>query len=376
MPFVYLLTNTVNGKVYVGKANDPKKRWISHCYYARKEQPPYSISRAIKKHGPAAFEMTLLDETTTEEEAYRLEVSWIVRLASADPEKGYNLDSGGEGSTRATHSGRRHSEHIKEKIAKAHRGMRASAETKALLSSQRKGRYRSPEASEKQASKLRGRKQSPTHVANRSEAIRKWWAARKASVLVSLLLLLPCWARAEDCPIPSVCVQKDDLGTFLDLARGQKCRAEILPEITSDPVTIIVDRSGRVYGSGTGDKPLRLHIKWCSYEIDVESQVKIMTAQRVEPDWGFRLRLKPAFGFLVTEAFRSGTKFHETLDGGLLVEPFYVYDANLNVYVGVRSFGAGVGYDLFKNMTLYAGYGMTWGSWRSSPYVGVGFSLW
>jgi group I intron endonuclease len=378
MSFVYLLTNTVNGKVYVGKSNDPKRRWISHRYEARKETPAYPLGRAIKKYGPDTFEVTILDETSTEEEAYHSEVAWIEKLASADPDFGYNLDGGGAGSTRATHSGRRHSEHVKEKIAKAHRGLKASAETRALLSAQRKGRYRSPEASERQAAKLRGRKQSPTHVSNRSEAIRKWWATRKVAVLAAAFLaLFPGWSKAEDCSSPSsVCVEKDDLVSFLDLARGQKCRTENPPEVTSDPVTIVVDRSGRVFGSGTGAHPLKIHIKWCSYEIEAESQVSLLAAQRVEPDWGFRLRLKPTFGLLVPEAFRSDAEFHKALDGGLLIEPFYVYDANLNVYLGVRSFGLGLGYDITKNMTGYAGYSVTWGSWRPNLFLGVGFSLW
>lgn len=197
---------------------------------------------------------------------------------------------------------------------------------------------------------------------------------RTILTIIGLLLATP--ALAQECPTGSVCVERGDLDTFLKLAEDHGCRAAAPPKVTADNITIILDRMGRVYGSGTGPRPFKIHLDWCNYQIDLTSNLNLMVAQRVEPDWGFRLRLKPTFGFLVTEAFHSGTKFHETLDGGVLVEPFYVYDANLNVYVGVRSFGAGVGYDLFKNMTLYAGYGMTWGSWRSSPYVGVGFSLW
>lgn len=194
--------------------------------------------------------------------------------------------------------------------------------------------------------------------------------------LAALMLLLPMGAFAQDCPEGKICVDKSDMQTFLQLARDQKCRDENPPTVSSDGVTIVVDRMGRVYGSGTGPRPFKINVDWCNYKLEATTELQVSAAQRVEPDWGFRLRLKPTFGLLVTEAFRSGTKFHESLDGGVLVEPFYLYWANLNAYVGVRSFGLGLGFDVTKNMTVYGGYSMTWGSWRSSPYLGVGFSLW
>lgn len=194
------------------------------------------------------------------------------------------------------------------------------------------------------------------------------------SLLLLVVLLQGPVVLAQDCP--GVCVEQQDLQTFLQLARDHKCRAEQPPKVTADDVTIVLDRQGRVYGSGTGPRPFTLRVEWCNYQLEIKTELQVLTAQRVEPDWGFRLRLKPTFGVLTNDVFRSGAKFHEALDGGLLVEPFYVYDANLNAYLGVRSFGAGVGYDITKNMTGYAGYSVTWDSWRSNLFLGVGFSLW
>jgi hypothetical protein len=115
---------------------------------------------------------------------------------------------------------------------------------------------------------------------------------------------------------------------------------------------------------------------WCNYKLDAKTNLTLSVAERVEPTWGFRLRLKATFGVMGAELFRSGVKSYDALDGGLLVEGFYYRWANLNAFVGVRSVGLGVGFDLTKNVTLYIGYGLTWGTWRSSPYIGVGFSLW
>jgi hypothetical protein len=63
-------------------------------------------------------------------------------------------------------------------------------------------------------------------------------------------------------------------------------------------------------------------------------------------------------------------------DAGLLFEPFFVKWANINAYLGFRSTGVGIGFDLTKNMDLYLGYSVAWLTWRSNPYVGFGFALW
>lgn len=196
------------------------------------------------------------------------------------------------------------------------------------------------------------------------------------ALFVALLLLVSASASAQDCPEGKVCVDKEDMASFLQLAREQKCRTEQSPKVTADDVTIVVDRQGRVYGSGTGPRPFTVHVDWCNYQLEAKTSLQVQAAQRVEPNWGFRLRLKPTFGLLIPDVFRSDTKFHRALDGGLLIEPFYVYDANLNVYLGLRSFGIGLGYDITKNMTGYAGYSVTWGTWRPNLFLGVGFSLW
>lgn len=195
-------------------------------------------------------------------------------------------------------------------------------------------------------------------------------------LVACFLLLLPVSALAQDCPEGKVCVDKVDMQTFLQLARDQKCRAEHAPVVTSDGVSIITDRMGRVYGSGTGTRPYEVKLDWCNYQLSAKTELKLSVAQRVEPEWGFRLRLKPMFGLMLTEPFRTGSKFQDALDGGILVEPFYYRWVNLNAFLGIRSFGVGLGFDVTKNMTVYVGYGVLWGSWLSTVVVGVGFSLW
>jgi len=181
-------------------------------------------------------------------------------------------------------------------------------------------------------------------------------------------------APAQLCPEGFICVPPEDMAVFVQLLRDQKCRAETEPKIIADSVVIIVDRQGRVYGSGTGPKPYKLHVDWCNYQLDAESEIHLDVAQRVEPTWGFRLRVKATAGVLAVDAF-TVNKLYEALDGGILVEPFFIQWANLNAFVGFRSFGAGVGADVTTNMGLYLGYALTWGTWRSNPYLGVSFAF-
>jgi len=177
------------------------------------------------------------------------------------------------------------------------------------------------------------------------------------------------------CP-DGTCVGKADLEVFIQLAEWHKCRSETAPKITADSVNIVVDREGRVYGSGTGPKPYELHIDWCNYQIDAKSEVQLQVAQRVEPTWGFRFRPKATFGLLVADIFSDEVDvFHKTLDGGILIEPFYVQWFNLNVYVGVRSVGGGLGFDITTNFGAYAGYSITWSGWRSNPFVSIYFAF-
>jgi len=178
----------------------------------------------------------------------------------------------------------------------------------------------------------------------------------------------------ELCPSGHTCVLDEDMKVFLQLLKDQQCRSKNLPEIKADPINIVVDRQGRIFNSGTGGHPHKIHMDWCNYEIDAEANVKLQVAKRVEPTWGFRLRPKATLGILARDALESD-KLHNALDGGILLDPFFYQWVNLNVMVGVRSFGVGIGADATTNFGGYLGYAMTWGEWRSNPYVGIYFAF-
>lgn len=97
MGLVYLLTNTNNGKVYVGQTGfSLDKRWREHLKLSTSDKPRRQyIHNAIQKHGPEAFARTALATGENQGELDRLEQQYIGQFDSANPAKGYNQSTGG-----------------------------------------------------------------------------------------------------------------------------------------------------------------------------------------------------------------------------------------------------------------------------------------
>ncbi len=194
------------------------------------------------------------------------------------------------------------------------------------------------------------------------------------AVLFAVILTFSSLALAQTCPTGKVCVDNADMQTFIAIAKERKCLVETTPTFTADPITIVVDRQGRVYSSGAEPHPYALHLGWCNFAVEAKGEVKTVVAEHDEPTWGFRFRVKATLGVLGTELL-VGEHFTNALDGGLLLEPFYFQWLNVHGYVGVRSVGAGLGADLTKNFGLGLGYALTWGGWRSNPFASLYFAF-
>jgi len=193
-------------------------------------------------------------------------------------------------------------------------------------------------------------------------------------LLAAAVFLVALPARGQECKAPSKCVEKEDLDVFLAGLREKKCLLETKPTFELDPIVIVIDKDGRIYGSGSDPKPYRLKLKWCTYEVDAAGTVHIQAAMKAEPEWGFRFRPKAALGYVPSEALATKT-WQDGIDGSALLEPFFWRSLNFNAQIGVRSFGLGLGLDLTRNFGAYLGYSMAWGSWRSSPHVALWFSF-
>ncbi len=88
IPVVYLITNQVNGKIYVGSAKDFYHRWSRYRSLGRREQRV--IARAIRKHGFHQFEFQVLERVDNERDLIAREQHYIDLLQPLVP-KGYNV---------------------------------------------------------------------------------------------------------------------------------------------------------------------------------------------------------------------------------------------------------------------------------------------
>ena len=81
---IYLITNTVNGKLYVGQTiHGLSWRWNIHKAMARRGNKVY-FHAAIRKYGEEAFVPSVLASAENVQELNELEIAFIAKLKTAD----------------------------------------------------------------------------------------------------------------------------------------------------------------------------------------------------------------------------------------------------------------------------------------------------
>ncbi len=115
---IYRATNTVNGKIYIGKTTmSLGVRWKEHLRAVRKGSE-YYFHKAIRKYGSDAFQLEVLHTAQTINELNAMETRFILSHQSHISEKGYNLTLGGEGMVP--------NEEVREKLRQANKGKKPS----------------------------------------------------------------------------------------------------------------------------------------------------------------------------------------------------------------------------------------------------------
>ena len=110
---VYVHTNKINGKKYVGQTiygNNPNRRWK----YGNGYKNNFHFNSAINKYGWDNFKHEIIFENLTKEEADNFEKLLIEELDTTNPEYGYNITAGGDGALQ-----RHQTQETKDKISKA-----------------------------------------------------------------------------------------------------------------------------------------------------------------------------------------------------------------------------------------------------------------
>lgn len=136
---VYAHVNKINNKIYIGitSKKNVNHRWNSGRGY--KENPHFSS--AIEEYGWDGFEHLVLRDDLDEERAKQMEVALIKTLDTNNPEHGYNMTTGGDGTP----------------------GYNPSEETRAKLSEARRKENLSEETLRRRSEGLTGRKFSDEH---------------------------------------------------------------------------------------------------------------------------------------------------------------------------------------------------------------------
>lgn len=171
---IYLITNTVSSKEYVGKAKDLQKRRHDHFSLLRrgKHRNPH-LQNAYNLYGEGLFKFEIL-EYCEEKDLVKEESRWTVLLNTMDP-NGYNICKIGC----SPMEGRHHTQKTKDKISVA---------KKANPTRHWKGKTFSTETREKQSFAKLGNKNAlgNKHTEETREKLsiksRAYWESRRERV--------------------------------------------------------------------------------------------------------------------------------------------------------------------------------------------------
>ena len=161
MGSIYKVTNTVNGKAYIGQTiHDAEKRRIRD-HLTGNVSGSRLVKRAIEKYGKDAFTYEILHDGIIPEFLNALEIEAIAKFNTIAPH-GYNLTTGGEGGSPSEETcrkiseankgenhpmyGKKHSEETCRRMSEAHKGEKnhnygksPSDETREKMSEAHKG---------------------------------------------------------------------------------------------------------------------------------------------------------------------------------------------------------------------------------------------
>lgn len=187
--YIYLVTNKINGKQYVGQTTmNVDLRFSKHCL---KSQYRSRLSYAIEKYGKQNFVVETIDFAIDQHELDVLERIYIFAYQTTDQRNGYNVTKGGRGGVRTKEAAEKAAQKLrgrplsvdhKEKIGAAKRGKKLSPEHIEKVRLSKVGFKHSDEARKKMSVAATGRKMptfSEEHRARLSEAAKADWAKRK-----------------------------------------------------------------------------------------------------------------------------------------------------------------------------------------------------
>jgi group I intron endonuclease len=150
MFYVYVITNKINGKKYIGMSINKKPSFIVSYYGSGK-----LIKQAIKRYGIENFDKEIIKTFDTEKETRDYERMLIEKEDAINSNLYYNLCCGGYGG--------------------GVKGHMVSEDTKRLISEKLKGHVHTDETKIKISNAKKGRKRSESEIEKFKNSIRKYW---------------------------------------------------------------------------------------------------------------------------------------------------------------------------------------------------------
>lgn len=190
---VYLIRNTVNNKVYIGRTVQTiEQRWYQHVNDTIKGPHTRCLLNAIRKYGVDSFTIRALTPIISYEETAELEIAFITKYKSFPPELelGYNMTPGGLGGGPVNNAC---TPQTRIKIGNANRGKIRTLEQRRALSVALQGKVItwgekiSATLKEKNIRPPGGKKgmkmppRSVEHLRKLKEAKQHWWDEKKAN---------------------------------------------------------------------------------------------------------------------------------------------------------------------------------------------------
>lgn len=156
--FIYITTNLINGKKYVGK------RRYSYGWEFYLGSGLY-LNRAVKKYGRDNFKKEIIDEAESEELLRAKEKYYIKKFNAIQDKNWYNIADGGLGGNTISGLNEQDYERFINSIRESRKNFKHTPESRKLISQNNawKGKHLPPETRKKLSMNLKGKPLSEEH---------------------------------------------------------------------------------------------------------------------------------------------------------------------------------------------------------------------
>ena len=177
---IYRITNSVNGKFYIGSAVRIAYRWATHRFELRHGRHPNpKLHAAWKKYGEAAFQFSVEERVEDLKNLIDREQFYLDTLSpeynilrKAGSLLGFRFSPESRARLSVQRMGKKHSPEACEKIAQAFRGKPRPPHVQALLRTMQSGKSPTPATIQKIVAKTTGRKHSSEWCQKISQGLR------------------------------------------------------------------------------------------------------------------------------------------------------------------------------------------------------------